>query len=113
MTERLLDLDSARAARFEASKEKPVVVFGGKQFEMPVELPLNMVEALTKGDIGTAMDILFGERASEFMELGPSMQDLTELVTVYGVGLGEASVSAVSLVNGGARPKRTSRGTTR
>lgn len=41
----MIDLDSARAARREAGKKGPVVKVEGKQYELPIEMPYEVLEA--------------------------------------------------------------------
>jgi len=114
MPKKEIDLDALEAARREASEECPVVKFKGKTFEMPVELPFTIVEAIgrlenapeeKKNEVAGALlsDIaraLFGERFREFLELGPSMNDVSALIEhvsgVYGTSTGESSASGNS-----------------
>jgi hypothetical protein len=104
-----IDLDKLAAARREKTKKAPVVVFGGKSFELSPEMPFAVVEAVramngqenddmagaqAMADIARA---LFGERYTEFLALGPSTEDLTALLEhigdAYGVSPGESEAS--------------------
>lgn len=103
-----IDLDAARAARREASGEAPVIVFGGKEFTLPVELPLEAAEVINKitssangTEISDVFKVLLGDRYQEFRELGPSVPDVLaffdEIAPAYGVkSLGESQASAGS-----------------
>lgn len=97
MTE-AINLDAAKAARREAQKTPPKVIFGKRTFTLPVEIPFEAVEQL--GQIDTAdpttatsvitrfIAILFGDQYETFLKLQPSTQDvevlMESLATVYG-----------------------------
>ena len=109
-----IDLDAAKAARREANGEAPTVVFGGKEYELPVELPFEVATSMAgldeesiKADpslvgekINAVVSILFGTSVEEFMGGAPSMNDLMALIEglsgVYGLDAGESQASAVS-----------------
>jgi hypothetical protein len=116
-----INLDEARAARAEATKVHPTLVFAGVEYELPLELPLPLVTNLKKladaskkkdGDAVTqalldSMESLLGARYEEFMAAGPSVNDLSVIVEgipgEYGLGLGEASASPKRSKNTTAR----------
>ena len=100
----IIDLDRIGAARREAKKDRPVVQYGGTTFNLPVEMPFAVVEAVGRiqragddaeknSEIAESMaDIarsLFGEDYRKFLDLGPSVEDLTalleELAKAYGL----------------------------
>lgn len=92
---RVVDLDAARAARAEATAEAPVVVFGGVQYTLPVELPWAMVEAAASGDAAglvNAVKLLLGSQWAAFEAAQPSISDMRVLVEsvapLYGVDQG-------------------------
>ena len=107
----MINLDEARVARREEAKDAPTLKFGGTEYELPVELPLETVEALgglakagldSDGAAVTAALLatvrsLVGSRFDEFMEDKPSLLDLTSLVegiaSEYGASLPESSAS--------------------
>ena len=110
-----IDLDALAAVRREAAGENPTVKYGGKTFELPVEMPFAVVEAV--GKINEAEDdearnvvmsqlmvdlakALFGDRYKEFLGLHPSTNDVTALVenisVVYGTDSGESQASGDS-----------------
>lgn len=101
-----IDLDAAKAARREASGEAPIVVFGGKEFTLPVELPQSAAEAINdvsndKGSVNDIFKILLNGQFSDFMALGPSVDDVKEffdkIAPVYGVAsTGESQASGAS-----------------
>jgi|SRR4051794_6323357 hypothetical protein len=105
------DLDAARAARAEANGNAPTVKFGGKVFELPVEMPFGIVEAVNQmqaaqqnGDgykvtlaLSSIARDLFGDRYQEFLEFRPSMLDMQALLEnvapMYGMTPGESQAS--------------------
>jgi hypothetical protein len=99
-----IDLNAARAARREAAGAPPEpVVFGDREFPLPVELPVSVMEGLARlgtlpgndaaGITSTVKEILaelFGEHFDAFWALRPSFDDLMELMdrlpAAYGFG---------------------------
>lgn len=78
-------LDEKKAER--AGKPAPVVIFGGKEFTMPVELPFKVFREVTKlaGEggveaIDALLDIVLGDQKDEFLALDPSLNDVTNLI---------------------------------
>lgn len=112
----ILDLDAMRAARREAQGEAPIIRFGGHDFELPVELPFAVAEALasigeaqksedqaavTASLIGAMQAIIGIADWPKFEAARPSMQDITELIQgiarLYGLAdMGESVASASS-----------------
>lgn len=95
MTDRVIDLDAARAARAEAAGVAPRVIFAGKEYAMPVELPWAIVEAAAGGDadaLVSAIRLLLGDQWAAFQEAGPSVADMQLLIGhvagVYGLDSG-------------------------
>lgn len=96
---RVIDLDGARAARKEA--EPVTLKFGGKEFNLPGELPFRFAELAGESKLNEALIELLGdEQAVEFASLKPSTEDLTAfseaIVEVYGLeeaGKSQASAS--------------------
>lgn len=90
---RVIDLDQARAARAEAGQEPVVLTFGGRDFQLPPEIPADFAIFGAEGKLREAVASLFGDSADEFFALRPSMPDIDALVDaaakVYGVSLGE------------------------
>jgi hypothetical protein len=107
----VIDMDKARAARREADQVPPTVIFGGQTFELPVELPLDVVDefvamfrARSEKDneaagrhINAAIELLLGDGFPAFKALRPSAEDyaalLDGLMVEYGADLGESSAS--------------------
>ncbi len=114
-----IDLDSLRAARREVEKEAPTVTFEGVEFTLPVEMPFAVIDAITRmgrnevdeddeeakkranadatramGDIARS---LFGKQYKEFLELGPSNDDINAILEniseLYGTDAGESQAS--------------------
>ena len=108
-----LDLDQARAARSETLGEQHVLKFGGTEFHLPVEVPLEFANHAVKGNILEALQSLLGENQFPvFMESNPSMKDVEELMNgmaeLYGMEVGESSASRHSLKNTSQPSRQTS-----
>lgn len=104
-----IDLDKLKAARREADPDAPTVKFGGESFELPRELPFELVDQLSEiaanqdDELGQLKLIrvmtrtLLGEREEEFLALSPSLTDIQTLITevypMYGLTVGESSAS--------------------
>lgn len=104
-----IDLDKSKAARREAQPEPPTVKFGGVVFELPRELPFELIDELAEvadneeGEMGqiklirVMTKVLLGDREEEFLALKPSLADIqtfvTEVYPMYGLTLGESSAS--------------------
>jgi hypothetical protein len=87
-----IDLTERRKARQRVPHE---VVLNGHTWELPAELPVLVPDYLSQGEFGKAVRVLFGEHTAEAAaEL--TMDDLADIVTVYGVELGERSASSAS-----------------
>lgn len=140
MDNHTIDLDTYRAARREAQSEAPKVKFDGKEYELPVEMPLEVLEALDAFDpemTGTAMAtsvlrvcrILLGEEGYEqFRASRPSLEDVMAFLNgvkgedeqqhggvlqAYGFGgPGESSAPVDSSASTGAPAKLHSKRTT-
>jgi hypothetical protein len=92
---RVIDVDAARAARLEKLGPPPVVRVGGRDFELPAELPSAVVESLGRmnvGDlsgIGVALAGLFGDEADAVSALLPAWADheylFEAIMGAYGV----------------------------
>jgi len=111
----VIDLDSIGAARREEKKERPQVKYGGMLFQLPSEMPFAVVESVgriqrndanaesSNSELAESMaDIaraLFGARFREFLDLGPSVEDLTSLLEniapAYGLKADEAEVTPI------------------
>lgn len=102
-----IDLDKARAARREAAGEGPEVVFGGKSYHLPVELPFEVLEAFEGMDKPETQPLalahialaMFGRDNIEQMKLdGLAINDLNEILgdvlAEYGVEAGPLAPSA-------------------
>lgn len=95
---RRVDLDAARAARAESAQEPIIVVFGGREFPLPAEMPGLFAMYAGRGDIEAALGELFEEHdVKAFWALKPSIDDLTffaeGIADEYGVDLGELQAS--------------------
>lgn len=97
-----IDLDALRAARHESDTDTSPnrIVFGGEEFEIPLEAPADFAMFLAMGQLKPAFAELLGDEpvkgsdSSEFerfWNLKPSVDDLEALIThleqdVYGLG---------------------------
>jgi len=96
MSDRIIDMDAARKARSEAKGVKPTVKFGGKVFELPLELPFEVAEAATSSNTNSmfeAIKVLVGtDQWKQFQDLGISIDDvgflLENIAEIYGVDQG-------------------------
>lgn len=111
MPKKEIDLDVLATLRREAEEEAPIIKFKGETFQMPIELPFQIVEAIgtlqnTKDDerdlvagglVAKIARSLFGTRYQEFLDLEPSTNDVMALVEnvgqAYGTSQGESSAS--------------------
>lgn len=94
---RTIDLDAARAARAEKLGPAPTVVVGGESFDLPRELPADVVTAYglaARGDVTgifDALEQLFGATAWAKIKVGLSWDDaaflLEESTKLYGFTL--------------------------
>lgn len=97
-SKRVFDLDAAKAARAEAAGEYPAIRFGGKEYQLPVEMPWSVVEAASAGDAGGIVEAvkgLLGEQWDDFASHGLSVADMTALLEhigeMYGGDSGKSS----------------------
>jgi hypothetical protein len=97
--ERIIDVDAHRQARLEALGPPPKVRLGGRDFELPPELPADVVGALGSlqnndfTGLDRALDALFGEHVAAIKALTPAWADqeflLMATVEAYGFSLPE------------------------
>lgn len=134
-----IDLDAARAARREAAGINPSVTFGGRDFVLPVELPIETTDwgrriteaeeardAERKGSVAWRekqvaltglvtgfLRFLLADQADAFFALKPSYEDAYALLlgipAEYGTSLGESRASRRSSKATPANSKRTSK----
>ena len=97
---RTINLDAARAARAEASREPVTLTLDGKDITLPIELPADFALKASEGDLRGAVVALLGDDADWFFGLRPSMDDLNALVEgagqAYGMREGESAASPSS-----------------
>lgn len=112
--DRVVDLNKARAARYEARGEGPKVVIGKVTLQCPTEVPFVVVEAFGKMEkaqkdndsyasstaLTDAMRGLFGNQYDDLMLQDPSTEDMIDLINgvfeLYGVDVGESTASTES-----------------
>lgn len=96
---RVIDVDAHRAARLEKLGPPPVVRVGGRDVELPLELPADVIYAfgaLSAGDL-TALESglrgLLGDAYDVVVAEAPAFADLefviTEAMEAYGVAVPE------------------------
>jgi hypothetical protein len=115
MTTRIVDLDALRQARAEARGEKPVVIFGGEQFELVPEIPIDLVPLWRTGQFKEAMALLLADPAEvdRFWSHRPSDEDITALLESYGEDTaGKSSASSKSSKSSGTGTRRSSKRST-
>lgn len=92
---RKIDLDAARRAQAELEQQDdpPVVILGGKTFELPAKLPAKVIVALAqvrRKNVEFFVDVfdgLFGENADEVLALGLELDELDTIIDgAYGDG---------------------------
>lgn len=93
---RSINLDARRKARLAEVEQVPVTLkFGGKDWELPVELPAEFADRLQSGELRAAMVSLLADEAQvdAFFALKPSMDDMKDLadlvIEIYGVDEGK------------------------
>lgn len=98
----IIDLDQAKLARAEARGDtRNEVVFGGRSFKLPPELPYDFAEFVSEGKYREGLAVLMDGDSQEFFETKPTLEDLeeftTSLVKMYtGRAEGESSASSGS-----------------
>lgn len=112
-----LDLDAARAARAEAACEQHVVVFGGEEFVLPVEMPAEVAFRFADNDPEAALTVLLGDQWPAFWAKQPTVEDMAELgsgiAAAYGFASpGESPASGLPSQSFSRRSRPTSPGTT-
>jgi len=112
-----LDLDAARAARAEATREPKTFTLGGETFSLPVEFPMSVAALWAENDYDGGMRRLLADAYERFAALDISAEDVTALVQgmaeMYGFNApGESPASVTSSLNGSRRSRRTSRAAT-
>lgn len=89
---RVIDLDAARAARAEAAGEPVTIKLDGRDYTLPVEVPVLAMIAADRGDAETMIRLLLGDGGDEFLAKA-TVQDVAELDKaisgVYGFDQGE------------------------
>lgn len=84
------DLDEMRAARAEKAGPPPTVIVGGKEWELPRQIPVTAIEAMSLGKFVTVLRLLFGDDAMEDDAIRSfDMDDLQDILAVYGVDAGK------------------------
>lgn len=91
-TQNVHNFDEMRAARQEKAGPPPIVIVGGKEWELPQQIPVAAVEAMSLGKFVTTLRLLFGDNAMSSDDIRSfDMDDVQELLaTVYGVDSGKA-----------------------
>lgn len=104
---RIIDLDAARASRYENLGEPPIIKFQGKEWILPLEMSAAIFDsfaALEKGDaklVSPLFKSLVGiENYKAMLKLGLSVDDMMVFIEtfeeVYGISLPESEASVSS-----------------
>lgn len=101
---RTFDLDAARAkreaARAEVNGPPAVLIFGGQEFTLPSELPIDFALYAAEGEMRLALGALLGDQADAFFSHRPSVDDFRAIGEMldgaYGVTMGDSSASPSS-----------------
>lgn len=115
-----LDLDQAKAARLEAITERHSFTYGGREFELPAELPAAVFIAQDQGvfSAGSIMAAIVGQdQWVRLNDMEPSQPDMEALrdwaMGLYGVeSLPESPASQPSSEDDGGSSRPTSNGST-
>ena len=84
------DLDEMRADRAAKAGPPPTVIVGGKEWELPRQIPVTAIEAMSLGKFVTVLRLLFGDDAMEDDAIRSfDMDDLQDILAVYGVDAGK------------------------
>ncbi len=80
MMEREFDLDAAREERAKKRADEgwvpPVLRLGGQRYELPAEIPVEVLFRIVAGDAKGALEVLLGDLFGEFWGRGPSRDDV-------------------------------------
>jgi hypothetical protein len=109
--EGVIDLDKKKAARLEGKRKTPTVLFGGETFELPRELPYDLLELMSEvidsagfgfsRPLDDTLGALLGEEnLARFKALRPAVDDvaamMNEVLVLYGLIQGESPASSDS-----------------
>lgn len=111
------DFDAAKRARLEKLGDPVTFAFGGREYELPLELPYAFAEHIAIGDLRSCMQVVLGNDAKAFFESEPSIDDMTEIcnwiaLERVGADLGESEGSPSSSRPAGKSSKPASSGAT-
>jgi len=108
----VFDLDAIRNAQADKLRVPLPVRFGGKVYQVARPLPISAISALIAGKLKEAVEVIFGEHASEVLAAGLDFEDVKSLTDELLGGQGERLASAGSSPTGGSKSRRTSKATT-
>jgi hypothetical protein len=108
-----LDLNARRSARAAANAEPKIVVLDGREYRLVDELPVRVMEHVSEMDLTAALKAML-ENPDEWSDLAKTLtlQDVNEIVTMYGATLGESPASTASSTTTGALSGPTSNAST-
>jgi len=95
----VVDLDAKRAARRERNGQATQVLLGGQLITLATELPLEALDLINgeiNGDALISMLAATPEDVAKLNKARPTLEDLMELIELFGITLGESSGSASS-----------------
>lgn len=109
-----LDLNARRAARAAKISDPKVVVVDGREYRLVDELPVTLMEFVTKLDMVGAVKALLADPEQDWADfsLGLTIEDVNEMVELYGSALGESPASTDSSTTIGGPSGPTSNAST-
>jgi hypothetical protein len=109
-----LDLNARRAARADANAEPKCAVLDGRVYQLVDELPVAVMEYAAESDVVGAVKAMLKNPDQDWTEFAKrlTIQDVNELITMYGATLGESLASMDSSVSTGVPSGQTSNGST-
>lgn len=110
-----LDLNAKRAERAAKRAEPFTVDLNGEGFELVPELPLALGDPEKFADLQAVVRLILANPDTDFdrfLAAGPTVDDVVEIASFYGVTLGESLASMQSSASTGAPSKPTSNAST-
>jgi hypothetical protein len=108
-----LDLNARRADRASAHAEPKIMVLNDREYALVDELPMAVMEYAAELELGSAVKAML-VNPDDWSELVKvlTLEDVAEIVAMYGASLGESLASTSSSANTGGLSGPTSNGST-
>lgn len=109
-----LDLNARRAARAAQNSEPKVALLNGREYVLVDELPVVVMEYAADMDIVGAVKAMLKNPEQDWRDFASALtiQDVNEIIEMYGTNLGESLASADSSTSTGVPSGPTSNGST-